>query len=91
MNNQTDQPGDVRSNVLLGRKCRGHMDVPYTNFATGLVFWKEEPCQGEAIVGRSFCLWHDKPDFLPPEIIEYLQKHSMKPNVKMSCDPLWAA
>ena len=57
-------------------KCKGHMDVPYTNMTTGTRFWKEEPCNSEAQPGRKFCLWHDKPDLLTPEIIEQLTAKS---------------
>ena len=61
-------------------KCKAHNDVPYTNSATGMVFWKEEPCKSQAKPGRSFCMWHDRPDFLPPEIIEQLIRNAGKPN-----------
>lgn len=63
-------------------KCQGHMDVPYTCEHTRRVYWKKEPCECDAKPGRKFCMWHDKPDFLPPTNLpkEFLEAMNVKPN-----------
>ncbi len=53
-------------------KCKGHFDEPHTNPNTGQAYWIARPCEAEAITGKHFCIWHDKPDYLPPENIEHL-------------------
>lgn len=61
-------------------KCKGHMDVPYTCGHTRRVYWKEEPCGCEAKPGRKFCMWHDRPDFLPAIFVNEDGTLKNKPN-----------
>ena len=61
-------------------KCVAEKDVPYTNMKTGHTFWKREPCGCDRMPGSKFCMWHHKPDYLPPEIVEELKRHATRSN-----------
>ena len=61
-------------------KCEAEKDVPYTNMKTGHMFWKREPCGSDRMPGSKFCMWHNKPDYMPPENIEQILRAAGKLN-----------